>query len=97
MPSTVVEQFVNAPLARVYYAFTNATSLREWLCDLATVSPRPGGRIYLYWNAGFYAAGEFLSVEKEKSIKFKWVGKDEPGASVVHVELTLGTREPTSR
>ena len=90
MPSTVVEQFINAPLARVYYAFTNATTLREWLCDLATVSPRPGGRIYLFWNTGFYAAGEFLSVENEKSIKFKWVGKDEPGASVVQVEFIPG-------
>lgn len=91
MPSTVTEQFINAPVDRVYYAFTNATTLREWLCDLATVMPRPGGRIYLYWNAGFYSAGEFLSIEKDKSIKFKWVGKDEPGPS--HVQVTF---EPTN-
>jgi uncharacterized protein YndB with AHSA1/START domain len=85
MPSVVVEQFISAPPERVYYAFTNATTLREWLCDLATVAPRPGGRIYLFWNAGFYAAGEFLVVDKERSIKFKWVGKDEPGASQVYI------------
>jgi uncharacterized protein YndB with AHSA1/START domain len=85
MPSIAIEQFINAPAGRVYYAFTNATSIKEWLCDLATLAPHPGGRIYLYWNSGFYAAGEYISVEKERSIKFKWVGKDEPGPSVVHV------------
>jgi uncharacterized protein YndB with AHSA1/START domain len=85
MPSTVIEQTINAPAERVYYAFTNASTLREWLCDLATVAPHPGGRIYLFWNAGFYAAGEYISIEKEKSIKFKWVGKDEPGPSLVNV------------
>jgi uncharacterized protein YndB with AHSA1/START domain len=85
MQSTTVEQFINAPAERVYYAFTNATTIREWLCDLATLAPHPGGRIYLYWNAGFYAAGEYLSIEKERSIKFKWVGKDEPGPSLVHI------------
>ena len=87
MPATVVEQFINAPVSRVYYAFTNATTIRNWLCDLASLSPQPGGRVYLYWNAGFYAAGEFIAVEKEKIIKFKWVGKDEPGASMVTVEF----------
>jgi uncharacterized protein YndB with AHSA1/START domain len=85
MPSTTVEQFINAPAERVYYAFTNATTIREWLCDLATLAPHPGGRIYLYWNAGFYAAGEFLTIVKDRSIKFKWVGKDEPGPSLVHI------------
>jgi uncharacterized protein YndB with AHSA1/START domain len=95
MATTVTEQFINAPVDRVYYAFTNATSLREWLCDLATVMPRPGGRIYLYWNAGFYAAGEFLSVEKDKSLKFKWVGKDEPGPSQVQVTFE-STNDGTS-
>jgi len=85
MPSAVIEQFINSPVERVYYAFTNASTIREWLCDLATLAPRPGGRIYLFWNAGFYAAGEFISVDKERSIKFKWVGKDEPGPSQVLV------------
>ncbi len=85
MPSVVIEQFINAAPERVYYAFTNATTLREWLCDLATLAPRPGGRIYLFWNAGFYAAGEFIAVDKERSIKFKWVGKDEPGPSQVYI------------
>jgi len=85
MQSTTVEQYINAPVERVYYAFTNATTIREWLCDLATLAPHPGGRIYLYWNAGFYAAGEYISIEKEHSIKFKWIGKDEPGPSLVQI------------
>jgi uncharacterized protein YndB with AHSA1/START domain len=85
MPSAVIEQFISASPERVYYAFTNATTIREWLCDLATLAPRPGGRLYLFWNSGFYTAGEFLSVDKDRSIKFKWVGKDEPGPSQVLV------------
>jgi uncharacterized protein YndB with AHSA1/START domain len=82
------EQVIQAAPAQVYYAFTNATALREWFCDLATVNPRNNGRLYLYWNSGYYTAGEFLQLEAGKKIVFKWHGRNEPAPTQVHVELS---------
>jgi uncharacterized protein YndB with AHSA1/START domain len=44
--SIISEQLVKASSAQVYHAFTHANALHEWLCDFATVAPRPGGPIY---------------------------------------------------
>ncbi len=88
MSQTVVsEQFVKATPQQVYYAFTHAGALTEWLCDLATVAPRPGGRIYLWWHGDFYSAGEYVELEENKSIKFKWFARIDPAPSEVLVTL----------
>jgi uncharacterized protein YndB with AHSA1/START domain len=42
-----VEQYVKATTSQVFFAFTHAISLTEWMCDFATVAPRPEGRMYL--------------------------------------------------
>jgi uncharacterized protein YndB with AHSA1/START domain len=81
------EHFIHASPSQVYYAFTNATALREWLCDLATVVPRPGGRIYLAWNSGFYTSGEYTALEAGKQVEFTWLGREDPGHSQVLVRL----------
>lgn len=81
------EQYINASPAQVLHAFTNASALRQWLCDLATVEPRPGGRVYLSWNSGYYAAGEYTVVEPEHHLEFTWWGRSYPAASTVRVDL----------
>jgi uncharacterized protein YndB with AHSA1/START domain len=81
------EQLVKASPTQVYKAFTNATALREWICDVSTVDPHPGGRFYLAWNRGYYACGEYTSLDAEKRIAFTWCGRNEPGVS--NVEVTL--------
>jgi uncharacterized protein YndB with AHSA1/START domain len=88
MTTTVTsEQFVKASPKQVYFAFTHAVSLTEWLCDFATVAPRPAGRMYLWWHGDFYSAGEYIELEENKSIKFKWHARLEPAASEVLVTL----------
>ena len=82
-----VEQFVNATPVQVYFAFTRAIGLTEWLCDFATVAPRPGGRMYLWWHGDFYSAGEYISLEENKSIIFKWHARRDPAPSMVTVML----------
>lgn len=82
-----VEQFVKATASQVYFAFTHAISLTEWMCDFATVAPRPGGRIYLWWHGDFYSTGEFISLEENKSIQFKWQSRQDPGPSQVAIIL----------
>ena len=69
-------QQVKAPAEVVYRAFTNATALREWLCDVATVSPHPGGRLYLWWTSGFYTSGSFTQAEEGKKVAFSHVQAD---------------------
>jgi uncharacterized protein YndB with AHSA1/START domain len=81
------EAYIPASPAQVYYAFTNASALREWLCDLATVDPRPGGRLYLYWNSGYYSSGEYTALDAEKSLAFLWCGRGDPGRSRVSIVI----------
>jgi len=89
MPTTVTsELFIKATPAQVYYALTHAAALHEWLCDLATVAPRPGGRMYLWWHGDFYSAGEYIALQENQSVKFKWFGRFEPAATEVVVTLT---------
>jgi uncharacterized protein YndB with AHSA1/START domain len=78
---------INAAPAAVYRAFTRATPLREWLCDAAMADARVGGRLYLWWNSGYYAAGEFTAVQANHRIAFTWLGKGEPGQTQVEVTL----------
>jgi uncharacterized protein YndB with AHSA1/START domain len=77
------EKQIKAAPAQVYHAFTNATALREWLCDVASILPQVGGRVYLAWNTGYYACGEYISLVKDKEIVFSWQGRHEPGKTRV--------------
>ncbi len=89
MSTTVTsEQFIKATPAQVFYALTHAAALHEWLCDFATIAPRPGGRMYLWWYGDFYSAGEYIALEENKSVTFKWFARFEPAATEVTVTLT---------
>jgi uncharacterized protein YndB with AHSA1/START domain len=89
--SVTSEKFIKAPAAQVYLAFTNATLLKEWLCDVATVSPKPGGRMYLWWNGDFYSSGEYVALEPNHSITFQWFGRGESIPTQVAVTLKKKT------
>jgi uncharacterized protein YndB with AHSA1/START domain len=78
-------QSVGASPSLVYRAFTNATALREWLCDTASVDPRPGGRFFIAWNNGYYASGEYSKVQPDKEVQFIWQGRDDPGPTKVRM------------
>lgn len=84
----VQEQFIPGQAAEVYLAFTNATQLRRWMCDIATVSPRVGGRLYMAWNSGFYASGEYTHLDADRAVEFSWYGRNEPEPTWVAVTLT---------
>lgn len=79
---------IKAPLHVIYRAFTNAIGLEEWLCQVALADPRPGGYIFLGWESGYFAAGEFKTLEPDRSVVFTWHGKGEPAISEVQVTLT---------
>ncbi len=79
---------IKAPVDQLYRAFTNAVGLQEWLCQKAVVDARPGGYIFLSWENGYFAAGEYQSLEVDRSVVFTWHGKGEPAISEVHVTFT---------
>lgn len=79
---------INAPVRFVYRAFTNSTALREWLCDVATADPHPGGRLYMWWSGGYYTSGEYTKIEPEKKVSFTWQGRGESRPTRVDVTLT---------
>lgn len=81
------ETSVNAPLKSAYRAFTNSTSLREWLCDVATVEPHPKGRMYLWWRGDFYSSGHYLELEENKCVKFRWYANIDPAPTEVTVNF----------
>lgn len=86
------KQLVKTSPENTYRAFTNATDLRRWLCNVATVVPRPSGRLYLWWNSGYYTSGEFTIAESGKKAAFTWFGKGDPAASEVEVTFTAQDR-----
>jgi uncharacterized protein YndB with AHSA1/START domain len=79
---------IETSLDVVYRAFTNASCLREWLSDGASTLPKPGGRIMMWWNSGYFTAGEYLVLEPGHQIVFTWHGKAEPATTEVSVHLT---------
>jgi uncharacterized protein YndB with AHSA1/START domain len=83
---TFTQEVQAAPTA-VYYALTNGAAMREWLCTNSQVSTRVGGRLYLYWQQGYYAAGEFQKLVPDKEVVYTWQGKNEP--TVTTVTFTL--------
>lgn len=88
MTTVTAETFVQAPLKFAYRAFTNSTSLREWLCDVATVAPHPRGRMYLWWAGDFYSSGHYLELEENKCVKFRWYSSIDPAPTEVTVTFT---------
>jgi len=85
------KQLVSTSPENAYRAFTNATDLREWLCHVATVVPRPGGRFYLWWESGYYTVGEFTIAESGEKVSFSWLGRGEPAAT--QVEVTFNAQD----
>jgi len=88
MSVVTAETFVNAPVRSAYRAFTNSTSLREWLADVATLDPHPRGRMYLWWRGDFYSSGHYLALEEDKCVKFRWFANIDPGPTEVSVTFT---------
>ena len=87
MTTVTAETFVKAPVRFAYRAFTNSTSLREWLCDVATVQPHPNGRMYLWWRGDFYSSGHYLELEENKRVKFRWYSSVDSAPTEVTVTL----------
>ena len=87
MSTTKIEKLINSHSSQVFLYFTNSTALRDWFCDGATADPHVGGRLYCWWNGGYYTSGEYLQLTQDEFISFIWLGRGEPHATIVDVKL----------
>ena len=69
-PTLRFTRTVDAPTTEVYRAWITPSALRDWLCDAASVDPRPGGRAYFWWNDGTYSAGVFKDLARAERLVF---------------------------
>jgi uncharacterized protein YndB with AHSA1/START domain len=82
-----VERDVAAAPGEAYRAFTNKAALQFWLCNSADVEARKGGRIYLWWDKGYYSSGIYTELERDKMVAFTWRGPGDPEATEVRVSI----------
>jgi uncharacterized protein YndB with AHSA1/START domain len=78
---------LKVPPAEVFRAFSNATVLREWLCDVATVSPHEGGRFYLWWDQGSFIAGKFTQFIPDEKLEIRGLECNEPTPIKISISL----------
>lgn len=81
------ERRVPAAPADVFDAFSQAGVARDWLCDEAELDARPGGRLFLWWHSGAFAAGVFSDVLDGQRLVFSWQGAGDPAATEVRVSF----------
>jgi uncharacterized protein YndB with AHSA1/START domain len=78
---------LKVPPAEVFRAFTNSMACREWLCDVATIDPREGGRVYLWWDHGNFIAGKFTHFVPGEKIEISCQGCNEPTPTKISISL----------
>ena len=83
----VYEKMIDAPADLIYRAFTSAAAYREWLCDVSSTNPTQGGWVYLAWNNGYFASGEFTQLIPNNAVSMTWIGRGEPGWTQVDVVI----------
>lgn len=93
----VIRRILPASREQVFAAWTDAESMRHWMCPTeshtaeASLDPRLGGayRIVMRDSAGAYEhTGEYLVFEPPSRLVFTWIAKSTGGRpSIVTVEL----------
>lgn len=66
---------INAPISKVWQAFTDTSIAEQWGAAPAKVDAREGGE-YSYWGGDIH--GTFTKIVPEKLIEQDWYGHDNP-------------------
>lgn len=86
--SLTYKMVINAPANQIYRAFTSGSALREWLCDIATVNLDTDGWLFMAWNRGYFASGQFNKLIPNKEVSFSWIGSNDPQWTQVDVKIS---------
>jgi uncharacterized protein YndB with AHSA1/START domain len=79
---------IGAPVEQVFEAFNSSVAWQSWFSDFAEVDFSEKGRLYCWWNVGYYASGLFQKIVENHLISFTWSGPDEPHGTLVEVILS---------
>ena len=88
--AVVVERTLNAPIARVWKALTDANQMRQWYFDLKEFKPQVGFEFeFVVEHEGnrYHHLCRVTDVLPQKKIAYSWRYKGEPGDSLVTFEL----------
>jgi len=88
--AVVVERTLNAPIARVWKALTDANQMRQWYFDLREFKPQVGFEfefVVEHEGNSYHHLCQVTDVVPQKKIAYSWRYKDEPGDSLVTFEL----------
>lgn len=88
--AVVVERTLNAPIARVWEALTDANQMRQWYFDLKEFKPQVGFEFeFVVEHEGnrYHHLCQVTDVVPQKKIAYSWRYKGEPGDSLVTFEL----------
>ena len=88
--AVVVERTFNAPVAKVWKALTDVDQMREWYFDLKEFNPTVGFEFeFVVEHEGnrYHHLCRVTEVIPEKKIAYTWRYKDQPGDSLVTLEL----------
>jgi uncharacterized protein YndB with AHSA1/START domain len=81
------DQEVKTSASQIFNSFTNATRLRNWLCEGATAAPHPGGRLIMWWHDGNHASGEYVRLEKDRLVSFVLAGKKQNALTTITASI----------
>ncbi len=79
---------IAAPSEQVFAAFSSSVALQSWFSDFAEVAFNEKGRLYCWWDVGYYASGLFTKIVENDHLAFTWSGPDEPHGTLVEVFFT---------
>jgi len=88
--AVVVERTLNAPIARVWTALTDANQMRQWYFDLKEFKPQVGFEfefVVEHERNRYHHLCQVTDVVPQKKIAYSWRYKGEPGDSLVTFEL----------
>ena len=88
--AVVLERAFNAPIARVWRALTDVEEMRQWYFDLKEFKPEVGFQfefIVEHQGTSYHHVCRVTEVVPQRKIAYTWRYKDEPGDSLVTIEL----------
>ena len=86
----VIERTLHAPVARVWKALSDVDQMRQWYFDLKEFKPEVGFQfefIVEHEGTSYHHLCRVTEVVPQQKIAYTWRYKDEPGDSLVAIEL----------
>ncbi len=88
--AVVVERTFKAPVTQVWQALTDVDQMRQWYFDLKEFKPEVGFEFEFvvdHEGTSYHHLCRVTEVIPQKKIAYTWRYKDEPGDSLVTIEL----------